>query len=194
MIGHLKGKVYDLGENYLIIDVHDVGYKVTIPQTELLEMREGDEVLLHTYLHVKEDILDLYGSKDEKVIGLFKRLIEVSGIGPKVAMGILSKMIPMDLISAIINSDVTTICSCPGIGKKTAERLILELRDKLMKQGETASTTSIKKAKEDKDVKEECFEALVSLGYKRNESKAIIEKVYKPGMNLEDLIRKALTR
>lgn len=198
MIGYLKGKILDIEDNNVIIDVHDVGYKVCMPNYDVYDEEEGNEIKCYTYLHVKEDALDLYGSKDKKVMELFKRLIEVSGIGPKTAMGILSKFDASDLICAIINADSNMISQCPGIGKKTAERLVLELRDKLMKQNTDLDTTKVKAAKaqksENNEVKEEAYDALVNLGYKKQDAKQIIEKSYADGMTLEELIKKCLTR
>ena len=102
-----------------------------MPVCELESEKEGSEIEVYTYLHVREDCMDLYGSREKKTIELFKKLIDVSGIGPKVAMGILSKLDANDVIYAILRGDTTTIVSCPGVGKKTAERLVLELKDKL---------------------------------------------------------------
>lgn len=194
MIGYLKGKIISLEENSVILNVNNIGFKVTMPVCELEKEKENNEIEVYTYLHVREDCMDLYGSHEKKTIELFKKLIDVSGIGPKVAMGILSKLDANDVIYAILRGDTTTIVSCPGVGKKTAERLVLELRDKLLKTN-TLTEINEKEDKEEKsEVKKEAFEALVNLGYKRQDAKSIVDKTYESGMTLEDLIRKALTR
>ena len=201
MIGYLKGEIIEINDNVVLINVNNVGFKVTLPSFDVYDEVEGSEMVLYTYLNVKEDALDLYGSKDKKVIEVFKRLIEVSGIGPKVAMGILSKLEVNDIICAIIEENVALISTCPGVGKKTAERLVLELKDKLTKQGfglennNSGKTTKISKNKdEEKQVKDEAYEALLNLGYKRSDAKNIIDKIYESGMTLDELIKKSLTR
>ncbi|MCQ2979069.1 MAG: Holliday junction branch migration protein RuvA [Clostridia bacterium] len=199
MIGYLKGNIISIENSECIIDVNNIGFKVMMPSYELAELNEGETVAIFTHLNVREDALDLYGSKDKKVMELFKRLIDVSGIGPKTAMGILSKFDASDLVCAIINADSNLISTCPGIGKKTAERLVLELRDKLMKQGiEAGDNTKVREAKkakeENNEVKQEAFDALVNLGYKKQDAKAVIDKSYEDGMSLEQLIKKCLTR
>lgn len=198
MIGYLKGEIIDIEDNTALINVNNIGFKVMMPSYDLYDELEGNELEIYTYLNVKEDALDLYGSKDKRVMNLFKKLIEVSGIGPKTAMAMLSKFDVNDLICAIINADAKLISSCPGIGMKTAERAVLELKDKLTKQAEGTDSTKVKEAKKEKEennkVKEEAYEALINLGYKRQEAKTIIEKVYEEGMTLEDLIKKSLMR
>jgi len=185
MIRYLRGKLVAVDGNNVIIDVNGVGYGVTVPIGDALNMCEGSEVLVHTYLNVREDIMELYGSVDKEVMKLFKKLIDVSGIGPKIAIGILSKVTVNDLITAIVSEDVSFISTCPGIGKKTSERLILELKDKLCLEGGMTSTSN--------SVKEEAYEALISLGYKKGDSKKIIDKIYKKGMNIEEVIKAALS-
>lgn len=196
MIGFLKGEILDIEDNTALINVNNIGFRVTMPALDLYDEIEGSEITVYTYLNVREDALDLYGSKDKKVIALFKRLIEVSGIGPKVAMGILSKLDVNDIVYAIIKEDVNLISTCPGVGKKTAERLVLELKDKLIKDGHSVDdkSTKVKAREENKEIKDEAYEALLNLGYKRADAKSIIEKVYEDNMSLEDLIKKALTR
>lgn len=197
MIGYLKGELIEIEDNVALINVNNIGFRVTMPQMELYDELEGCEITVYTYLNVKEDALDLYGSKDKKVIELFKRLIEVSGIGPKVAMGILSKLDVNDIICAIIDSNTTLISTCPGVGKKTAERMVLELKDKLTKTELGTNAKENKKStniSQENVVKEEAYEALINLGYKRSDAKSIIEKVYENDMKVEDVIKKALVR
>jgi len=132
MISHLRGTLLEKHPNQIVIDVHGVGYEVSIPVSAYSSLPEpGGPVQLHIYQHVREDILALYGfpTKDDKV--LFEKLIAVSGIGPKLAITALSGLTTDDLVAAIRSGAVEQLVRIPGVGKKTAERMVLELRDKL---------------------------------------------------------------
>jgi Holliday junction DNA helicase RuvA len=132
MISHLRGTLLEKHPNQIVIDVHGVGYEVAIPVSAYSSLPElGGPVQMHVYQHVREDILALYGfpTKDDKV--LFEKLIAVSGIGPKLAITALSGLTTEDLVAAIRSGAVEQLVRIPGVGKKTAERMVLELRDKL---------------------------------------------------------------
>ena len=132
MISHLRGTLLEKHPNQIVIDVHGVGYEVTIPVSAYSSLPEqGAPVRMHIYQHVREDILALYGflTKDDKA--LFEKLIAVSGIGPKLAITALSGLTTEDLVAAIRSGAVESLVRIPGVGKKTAERMVLELRDKL---------------------------------------------------------------
>jgi Holliday junction DNA helicase RuvA len=132
MISHLRGTLLEKHPNQIVIDVHGVGYEVTIPVSAYSSLPEpGGPVRMHIYQHVREDILALYGfpTKDDKL--LFEKLIAVSGIGPKLAITALSGLTTEDLVAAIRSGAVEQLVRIPGVGKKTAERMVLELRDKL---------------------------------------------------------------
>jgi len=132
MISHLRGTLLEKHPNQIVIDVHGVGYEVAIPVSAFSSLPElGGPVQMHIYQHVREDILALYGfpTKDDK--GLFEKLIAVSGIGPKLAITALSGLTTDDLMAAIRSGAVEQLVRIPGVGKKTAERMVLELRDKL---------------------------------------------------------------
>jgi Holliday junction DNA helicase RuvA len=132
MISHLRGTLLEKHPNQIVIDVHGVGYEVSIPVSAYSSLPElGGPVQMHIYQHVREDILALYGfpTKDDKV--LFEKLIAVSGIGPKLAITALSGLTTEDLVAAIRSGAVEQLVRIPGVGKKTAERMVLELRDKL---------------------------------------------------------------
>src|SRR5579863_2551547 len=132
MISHLRGTLLEKHPNQIVIDVHGVGYEITIPVSAFSSLPDhGAPVQMHFYQHVREDILALYGfqTKDDKA--LFEKLIAVSGIGPKLAITALSGLTTEDLVAAIRSGSVEQLVRIPGVGKKTAERMVLELRDKL---------------------------------------------------------------
>lgn len=183
MIGSLRGRVLSRRPDNVLIDVNGVGYQVNLPVNVISRMpQEGGEVFLHIHTHVREDALQLFGfgSEDEKRI--FLTLLGITGIGPKMALNILSGLSHEEFVSAIDSEDVAMLCRIPGLGKKTAHRLILELREKL-----PAAPAS-------KDrVFEDTLSALVNLGYKKNVAQEALEKIYKQGpADIEGLLREAL--
>src|SRR3990172_1306294 len=132
MIAHLTGKLINKKANKALVDVAGVGYEVTIPVSTFYELGEvGSEVRLHVYTHVREDTLALYGFRTEREKTLFEKFLSVSGVGPKMAIAILSGLEPQDLIPALRSGNVALLTHIPGVGRKTAERLVLELREKL---------------------------------------------------------------
>ena len=183
MIGSLRGIVLVRKPDNAIIDVNGVGYQVSLPLNVLADLPgEGKEVFLHIYTHVREDALQLFGftSEDEKKI--FMVLLGISGIGPKMALNILSGLSHEEFLNAIDTEDVAMLCRIPGLGKKTAQRLILELREKL------PSATGIKDR-----IFEDTLSALINLGYKRNIAEEFLEKSYKQGFNdIEGLLKETL--
>jgi Holliday junction DNA helicase RuvA len=132
MIGFLRGRIADRQPNTLIVDVQGVGYEVHVPLSTFYDVGEiGDDITLRIYTHVREDALQLYGFLTELERQLFERLIGISGIGPKLAIAVLSGMDPREVLSAVQRGDVARLTGIPGIGKKTSERIVLELRDRL---------------------------------------------------------------
>lgn len=183
MIAFLRGKLLIKKPDNIIIDVSGVGYMVLVPLNTLsLLPNEGNDISLHIYTHVREDTLQLYGfsSEDEKKI--FITLIGITGIGPKMALNILSGISHDDLIRAIETEDVAYLCRIPGLGKKTAHRLILELREKLPSSREPADR-----------IFEDTLSALVNLGYKKTVARQSLEKSYRKGSHdIEGLFKEAL--
>jgi Holliday junction DNA helicase RuvA len=183
MIASLRGKLIAKRPDGLIIDVHGVGYSVLTPLTTVSALPdEGHEVFLFTYTHVREDILQLYGFSTEEEKRIFLTLIGISGIGPRIGLSILSTIRPEQFRAAVQTEDVELLCRVPGLGKKTAHRIILELREKLP-------------AMQDKrDVLyEDTLSALINLGYKRNIAQDALEKAYAQGYgDIEGLIRESL--
>ena len=132
MIAHLRGQILDKQPNRVTVDVHGVGYDVHVPLSTYYQIGEaGHEVSLRIYTHVREEALQLYGFLTDLERQLFERLIGISGIGPKLAVAVLSGMDTRDLLSAVQRGDVARLTGVPGIGKKTAERIVLELKDRV---------------------------------------------------------------
>ncbi len=196
MFDYLSGKLVKKQATEVVLDVNGVGYgiKVSLSTAEQLP-QEGEHVLLKTYLHVREDILQLYGffSEDEREI--FKALISISGVGPKLAQTILSGMTPAKLLTAIQNKDEKQLYAIAGVGKKTAQRLIVELKDKSM-----VIHSGIEAAQETPTVsfgtlENEALMALMSLGYRRGQAEKAITKVMAKDdrpLTTEELIKEAL--
>lgn len=200
MYAYLNGIIADIKDDNCIIDVNDIGYNVQISGQTMTRLPGiGERVKLFTYTNVKEDALQLYGFLSKADLEMFKKCITVSGIGPKGALGLLSAMDADDLRFAIISQDVKAISKAPGIGKRTAERLILELKDKL-----TIDDTMIQKEVDayqggsiaiDDAQKKEAVEALVALGYGQTESLKAVNAV--PGgedMDAGALLKAALKK
>ncbi|PKL49835.1 MAG: Holliday junction branch migration protein RuvA [Nitrospira bacterium HGW-Nitrospira-1] len=183
MIGSLRGIVQARRPDNVIIDINGVGYQVNVPLNILANLpEEGKEVFLHIYTHVREDSLQLFGFTSENEKKIFMVLLSISGIGPKMAINILSGLSYAELLNAIDTEDVAMLCRIPGLGKKTVHRLILELR------GKFPSVTGIKDR-----IFEDTLSALVNLGYKKNIAQEFLEKAYKQGFNdIESLLKETL--
>ena len=170
MIGFLRGTIARLKADSCLIDVHGVGYRVSISDATRRELVQGKEAQLYTYLSVREDALQLYGFRTEQEYDMFLVLIGISGIGPKVALGILSSITVSRLATAITNEQTSVLTKLPGIGKKSAERLILELKDKLaFAAGADEQLTLTTDAPIGDTVLEEASAALAALGFAQNE-------------------------
>ncbi len=196
MIEFLKGKVADLDINKVVIEVNGVGYVLSISEsTAALLPSVGEEVKVYTYLSVREDGVSLYGFPTGDDLDIFKKLITVSGIGPKGALGILSVLTPDDLRFAILSGDSKAIAKAPGIGKKTAERVILDLKDKigdgsiLQVNAENDGIASSSGS----NARDEAVEALTALGYSSQDAyRAVKEAAAAVGSDAEtDTILKA---
>ena len=192
MIAHLRGKLLAKHPNQAIVEAAGVGYDVTISVPTFSDLpAPGSDVALHIHTHVREDALALYGflRPSEKV--LFEKLLTVSGIGPKLAITILSGMAADEMVGAIRGNDVARLTRIPGIGKKTAERMVLELRDKLPQAAPTTITT----APPVSAVEEDVLSALVNLGYQRAAAEKALELGVKGGKggSFDALFRSALS-
>ena len=188
MIALLRGKLLAKHPNQAIVDINGLGYDVTISIPTYSELPGlGSEVQLHIHTHVREDALALYGFLRPEEKQLFEKLLTVSGIGPKLGITILSGMAAEDMISAIRGNDVARLTKIPGIGKKTAERMVLELRDKLPKEG----MAGVEVAPKISAVEEDVLSALMNLGYQRPAAERALGSVKKAG-TFEAMFREAL--
>lgn len=202
MIGYIKGIVDEIRENMILLDHSGMGYQIFMPAANLMDdLQTGDEVKVYTYLSVREDALQLFGflTKDDEEV--FELLLGVSGIGPKGALGVLSAMSADELRFAVLADDAGTISKAPGIGKKTAQKLILELKDKFAlddafekklahsTEAAAASPAGGKGGKEEKDA----IDALVALGYSSSEAMRAVRKADPDGtLNSEAILKAAL--
>ena len=189
MISYLSGVIKDILENTVIIDVGGVGYRVVIPERLQNSLsKKGEKINLYIYssIHVREGTLEMYGFKDLAELRFFELLITVSGIGPKHAQNILSSVDLQTLQLAIVQGDDTYLKKVSGIGGKTAQRMILELKTKVMTQNLSASETR------DLGVEGEIIDALVALGYSTYQAREALKEVSKKSKNIEDKVKEAL--
>jgi len=196
MIAWLRGSVQRKTADSVIIDVSGVGYLVNIPVSTLGEVPEpGDQISLHIHTHLREDSLSLFGFATELEKELFQLLLGISGIGPKLALSVLSGLAAPDLLAAIGSSDDATLCAIPGIGKKTAARLCLELKDKVRQLAPEAQLQTEAGASVLSGHLDDAVSALVNLGYKRPIAEDAVKKIDqgRPELRIEDLIREALS-
>ena len=194
MIGFLRGTIARLKADSCLIDVHGVGYRVSISDATRRELVQGKEAQLYTYLSVREDALQLYGFRTEQEYDMFLVLIGISGIGPKVALGILSSITVSRLATAITNEQTSVLTKLPGIGKKSAERLILELKDKLaFAAGADEQLTLTTDAPVGDTVLEEASAALAALGFAQNEIAIALRGLEKCETS-EEAIKQALKK
>jgi Holliday junction DNA helicase RuvA len=195
MIGRLRGILLEKQPPHLLLDVNGVGYDVAAPMTTFYELPEtGAEVVLHTHLAVREDAHVLYGFLREHDRTLFRSLIKVSGVGPKLALAILSGMSADEFAGCVHAGDAAALVKLPGVGKKTAERLVIEMKDRLKDwQGATLPVEAAAQAAAPKsDAVKDAISALVSLGYKPQEASKMVSRVECEGLSSEEVIRLAL--
>jgi Holliday junction DNA helicase RuvA len=193
MIAHLRGRVLEKHPNRLIVDVGGVGYDVQVPLSTFYATGDpGAEIALRIHTHVREDALALFGFITPLELTMFERLILVNGIGPKLALSVLSGIDALDLVRAIERNDVARLVVIPGVGKKTAERICVELRDRLPKDldratGETTATPA-------NAMRDDLVSALGNLGYHRQTIDTVIDQLFDASkeQRFEDLLRSAL--
>ena len=194
MIAHLKGKLTYKSPIEIAIDVNGVGYQVFVPLSTFYALPEVEEdVFLDIHTHMREESLKLFGfyTTDEKKI--FEKLIAINKVGPKLALTILSGMPPAELFTTIDSNDIGKLSTIPGIGRKTAERLILEMRDKM--DGISLDSDVQKDSIPQNGLFDDALSALVNLGYKKNQAEQTLKKVYPEGDvgdSIEDIIKKSL--
>lgn len=197
MFAFIKGSIEEKSSGYVVIEAGGVGYKIFMPEPEIETIGEiGDIVKVHTYYWVREDNISLYGFSSKEELRMFEILISTSGIGAKSAITILSNITPSSFALAVINEDVHKLTKLPGIGAKTAARMILELKDKLKKQ-ELESKENEQKEELSKVITynenvDEAISALQVLGYSKREVERVFDKIDLKNMSVEDMIRKGL--
>ena len=191
MIDQISGKITSINDNYVVLAVGGLGIKVNISSAFASKLVNGDLITLITYLNVREDALDLYGFKNESERNLFLMLISISGIGPKLAVSILSGVELEELKSNILSGDIKSLISIPGVGAKTAKRIIIELKDKL---SETITTELGFEDNFGSKISKDVLSALVGLGYTESTAIEVIKRInpVKSNKSIESLIKEAL--
>lgn len=200
MIAYIKGTAIYADQECIIVDNRGMGYEIRTSSATCSQVRMGEEVTLYTYLYVREDMIALYGFLSREELRIFRLLLGVSGIGPRVAVSVLSTLKVEDLYYAVISEDTKSIARTPGIGPKGAKRLIIELKDKLdlsdlgLGEEEEESISTRESAGEDSQIMD-AMEALIALGYSNGEAYRAVHKV--PGakdMDTETLLKEALKK
>ncbi len=201
MIGRLRGTLIEKQPPELLIEVGGIGYEVQMPMSCFYELPNvGEEAIIYTHFVVREDAQLLYGFNTVNERALFREVIKANGVGPKMGLGILSGMTASQFVTCVEREDISTLVKLPGVGKKTAERLVVEMKDRLKGWGagdlftpatDAAPIDSIPSSNE-QGAEDEAISALLSLGYKSAQASKVISQVSKAGMTSEQLIREAL--
>lgn len=198
MIGRLKGILLNKQPPTLLLDVNGVGYEVDAPMTTFYQLPDiNQEVVLHTHLVVREDVQQLCGFATEAERSMFRSLIKINGVGPKLALSILSAISADDFAQCIQNNDTATLVRLPGVGKKTAERLVIEMRDKLKDwqldiSASGKTTADMIEINHTTDPVEEAVSALIALGYKPPQASRMVTQIDSHDLSSEEIIRDAL--
>ena len=192
MFAYIKGILDEKSSDYVVVETGGIGYKIFMSSSSIATMIEcGNMIKIHTYYHVREDNISLYGFNTKEELKLFELLISVSGIGAKSAISMLSNITPSSFALAVITEDIKKLTELPGIGKKSAQRIILELKDKLKAQ-EVEEEIQIEKPLINDDVTDEAMQALQILGYTKKEIEQVLSKVETSGMSTEEIIKVGL--
>ena len=194
MFSYIKGTLELKTLNYIVIDVNGVGFKIFMSESAIQRLDEtGKNIKIYTHMQVREDDISLYGFITNEELRMFELLLSVSGVGAKSAINMLSSITPSKFALAVISNDVKTLTEIPGIGTKSAQRIILELKDKLKTEDSiTKDDVEIKNSIIEDNKLEEAIQALKVLGYTRQEIENVIKKIDTTTLSIEDIIRKAL--
>lgn len=193
MYAYIKGTLEEKNKDSIVIDVGGIGYKIFLSEQSLSKLGElGEIIKVYTHYHVREDNISLYGFLSNEELKMFELLIQVSGIGAKTAITMLSNITPSQFAVAIITDDVKTLTKIPGVGSKSAQRMILELKDKLKTEDAISKDTEVKAKVENNENTEEAIQALQILGYNKGVINKAIEKLDLNGLSTEDIIKLAL--
>lgn len=190
MISYISGEVAYINETSVVVDVSGIGYEIFLTPVNISRLTIGEKAKLHTFMNVKDDGISLFGfySKDE--LSLFNKLITVNGVGPKGALSFLTTYTPEDIILFILCEDTKSLSKVSGVGAKTAQRVILELKDKFKNMETIKSSFEYEETSSNK--KMETIEALVSLGYTKTEAATVVQKIYNDDLETEELLKLAL--
>ncbi|NLN41208.1 MAG: Holliday junction branch migration protein RuvA [Clostridiales bacterium] len=192
MFAYIKGRLEEVYPQKVVVEAGGIGYEIKVTQSLVSKLPEkGNMVKIYTYFNVREDAQELYGFLNREEKAIFEKLITVSGIGPKVAMGILSSLTPTQIALAIVTNDVKSLCTAPGVGKKTAQRLILELKEKIDQEalvGQVGSEYNDALM----DHQNEVVEALIALGYQPQEAKMAWDSIENKNQDVSTLIKQSL--
>jgi len=198
LISYIKGSLEYIGEGTIIVETGGVGYSIFVsPMTSSTLPPQHSQIKIYTYMNVKEDSLSLFGFNKMEELELFNKLLTVSGVGPKGALGLLGYMPSSQIIMAIVTDDIATLSKAPGVGKKTAQRLVLDLKDKFKNADFMQSVAQEMGGEADFSVvgdKAEAMEALISLGYTRSEAVKAVTSVYKDGMDTQAVLKASLKK
>ena len=193
MFAYIKGILEERSNGYVVIDVGGIGYKIFMSDAAIQNIGEtGNIVKVHTYYYVREDNISLYGFISKEELTMFELLLSVSGIGAKSAITMLSNIAPSSFALAIISNDIKQLTKIPGIGSKTAQRIVLELKDKLKTETAISKTEETIVAIKQDNISDEAIAALQILGYNRKEIDKVLEKIDTSTLGTEDIIRAAL--
>ena len=199
MISYIKGTLERRAESYIILETGGIGYCIFVSPATLAKLPQmGEEAKVYTYFSVKEDGMSLYGFSSIEEQEMFHKLLLVSGVGPKGALGFLSMLKPSEIVMAILSDDVKTLSKAPGVGRKTAQRVILELKDKFRTEeafaGSDEEGQSFVEMAVGGDAKFEAIDAMTALGYSRSEAAKAVNGVAAEGLSTEDILKAALKK
>lgn len=195
MFSYIKGDLVEISSDSIVVENNGIGFQVFIPGALISSLPSiGNEIKIYTYFQVKEDVMNLYGFLAKDDLNVFKLLLTVNGIGPKGALAILSTITPDDLRFAVLAGDSKAISKAPGIGNKTAQRLIIELKDKLSIEDVMNKEEEGLVLPKNDDSRNEAVQALVALGYSQSEAFKAVNKVEGEGLDTEDILKMALKK
>lgn len=198
MIAYLKGELVKKGMADIIIEVSGIGYQVFVSASTLAKLpQSGEQVQIYTYMSVKDDGVSLYGFSSQQENDMFLKLLTVGGVGPKSALGFLAQLSPQEIVMAILTDDIKTLMKSPGVGRKTAQRVILELKDKC--KSEDAFDMDMPAMADDASAgiggaKFEAIDAMTALGYSRSEAAKAVQAVAAEGMDTQAILKAALKK
>lgn len=195
MISYIRGTLIHRGAGYIIVETGGIGYHILISASALAGMTElNTEVKVFTHMAAKEDGITLFGFSSQEEREIFLKLLAVSGVGPKAAMGFLAQLTPQEIITAVLSADVKTLSNAPGVGKKLAQRVILELKDKYTTEDAILLSPSMDVQETAGNAQLEAMDAMTALGYSRSEAAQAVRQVAEDGMSTEEILKAALKR